>query len=725
MPMPTANLIDTTRESEIQSIAFYEAAIEADEIIVSNYWYLGVAYILEGREDEAQATWFTPLANASPTEIEELTTELLTVLERTANYQAEISHLEEAWLLRQHFWNLAPENLANVLNLIILAQAIDKLTPEYLEELQVLELLQRAEVGSIADSILDEAMSSVLAIRNDLSLEIIELCLNLADPERDLLLRKNLSRAFELFYRHNAGLFAVKLGEICERINPNHLEVCKVVTSLYSDLEHHEQGIAAAQRYYDLAPGIVEKLFGSYLLQRANFTTGNWHGATERINDYRRILSEVIQTSPIDLTYSQRQSLLVSSFFLPYTEDKPQVNKQLQNQATAIFQNNTPSLSSDAEFEKPSLEKKQGILRIGYVGSTFRIHSVGWLNRWLIHHHDRENFQIFLYCVNQSQDDNFNHEWFRRKVHVCSFFDNNAQKIAAQIRADEIDILIDVDSLTFDTTCFVMAHKPAPVQATWLGWDSTGIPAIDYFIADPYVLPDKAQDYYQEKIWRLPSTYLAVDGFEVGTPTLRREDLDIPADAVVYLCSQSGYKRHPENMRLQMRILKEVPNSYFLIKGKSDKTIIQEFFGKIAAEEGVSLDRLRFLERDRDEYTHRANLAIADVVLDTFPYNGATTTLETLWMGIPLVTKVGQQFAARNSYTFMMNAGITEGIAWTDEEYVEWGIKLGTQPELRYLIQGKLKTSRNHAPVWNAKQFTREMEEAYRQMWAIYQQSLN
>ena len=171
-----------------------------------------------------------------------------------------------------------------------------------------------------------------------------------------------------------------------------------------------------------------------------------------------------------------------------------------------------------------------------------------------------------------------------------------------------------------------------------------------------------------------------------------------------------------------MQIIKAVPNSYFLIKGMSDAATIKNFFGTLAAEVGISLDRLRFLDRDRDEYSHRANLAIADVVLDTFPYNGATTTLETLWMGIPMVTQVGQQFAARNSYTFMLNAGITEGIAWNQQEYIEWGIKLGLDRSLRDKIHGKLKSGRTTAPVWNGKQFTRDLEQAYRDMWAQYQE---
>ena len=171
-----------------------------------------------------------------------------------------------------------------------------------------------------------------------------------------------------------------------------------------------------------------------------------------------------------------------------------------------------------------------------------------------------------------------------------------------------------------------------------------------------------------------------------------------------------------------MKILAAVPKGYFLIKGLADEAVMKNFFIEIAEEEGVASDRLCLLSEVASEATHRANLGIADVVLDTFPYNGATTTLETLWMGIPLVTRVGDQFAARNSYTMMMNAGITEGIAWTDEEYVEWGIRLGKEPALRQQVAWKLRQSRHTSPLWNAKQFTREMENAYEQMWKIHTQ---
>jgi predicted O-linked N-acetylglucosamine transferase (SPINDLY family) len=206
----------------------------------------------------------------------------------------------------------------------------------------------------------------------------------------------------------------------------------------------------------------------------------------------------------------------------------------------------------------------------------------------------------------------------------------------------------------------------------------------------------------------------------LGVPTINRNELDIPSDAIVYLCTQRGYKRHPDISRLQLKILREVENSYFLLKGLADEESTKNFYHQIAEQESIDTSRLRFLPDALTESIHRANLGIADVVLDTYPYSGATTSLETLWMCIPIVTKVGEQFSARNTYALMMNAGITEGIAHTDEEYIEWAVRLGKNEDLRQKIAWKLKKSRETSPLWNAKQFTRDMESAYEKMWQIY-----
>jgi predicted O-linked N-acetylglucosamine transferase (SPINDLY family) len=712
---------ESLRDPEFNPIDFYEERIGIDETCVSNYWHLGIAYLLAGREDDAQMAWFTPLSATA--EIDDLTNELVLILEQTAKDLAQEPNLEKVLLVRQHICMLAPDRIDNILKLMILAHSMGSLTSENLLEWRVKELLSEQEkLENIDEDFWADCLRLLIDLGTNISLEIFRSCLQLAGESQPKLASRIMTTAFSLFHQDHNHDIAIKIAEISNDIYPDNLNTLRVLSGFYSLGGVYDKAIETVEQYYRLSQGITDKLLGSHLIQGAHFTAGNWKGASERVDLHRDLLAEFINLSPTGLSHGQTQSLIVSSFFLPYFEDNPRTNKTLQNQLATIYQNNIGTISGGSELEEVSLQKKTGVLRIGYIGSTFRTHSVAWLNRWLIHYHDRESFQVFIYCLNTGKEDEFNHKWFRDKVAVSSYCNGHPQETAAQIRADEIDILIDLDSLTFDLTGFVMAYKPAPVQVSWLGWDSSGIPAIDYFIADPYVLPDDAQDYYQEKIWRLPQTYLAVDGFEVGIPTLRREDLDIPADAVVYLSSQSGYKRHPDCIRSQMEIIKAVPNSYFLIKGKSDAATIQNFFGTLAAEVGISLDRLRFLDRDVDEYTHRANLAIADIVLDTFPYNGATTTLETLWMGIPLVTQVGQQFAARNSYTFMLNAGIEEGIAWSEQEYIEWGIKLGLDRDLRNAIQGKLRSGRTTAPVWNAKQFTLDMEQAYRGMWEKYKE---
>jgi predicted O-linked N-acetylglucosamine transferase (SPINDLY family) len=721
MILPTATPTGSISTPVFNAINFYEEQICIEETCASHYWNLGVAYLLAGREEDAQLAWFTPLS--ATTEIDNLTKDLIVVLERTAKDLVEISGIEQAWLVRQHIRILAPERLENILESIVLANSLGNLTSKDLIEWQVSDLLSKRDpIDVIDENLLIRCLRALIDIQTDKSLEIIRYCLQLAGEKQHQLTSKIVVTSFNLLHQTNAAEFATKLAEICNDICPNSLDTLCTLSGFYSLHGIYDKSIDMANQYYQLAPTIVERLFGSYLIQSAYFSAGNWEGANARVNLHRDLLSELIRISPQNLHNGETQRLVVSSFFLPYIEDNPSTNKVLQNELAAIYQQNVGRITIKSELEKTSLQKKTNCLRIGYIASTFKVHSVAWLNRWLIHHHDRESFQIFIYCLTINKEDEFNHKWFRNKVDVSYYCNGHPEETAAQIRADEIDILIDLDSLTYDLTAFVMAYKPAPVQISWLGWDSSGIPAIDYFIADPYVLPDDAQDYYQEKIWRLPQTYLAVNGFEIGIQTLRREDLDIPSDAVIYLSSQSGYKRHPESIRCQMEIIKAVPNSYFLIKGKSDPETIENFFGKLATEVGISLDRLRFLKRDIDEYTHRANLAIADIVLDTFPYNGATTTLETLWMGIPMVTQVGQQFAARNSYTFMLNAGITEGIAWSEQEYIEWGIRLGLDRELRYTVQNKLREARTTAPVWNAKKFTLEMEQAYRDMWAKYQE---
>jgi predicted O-linked N-acetylglucosamine transferase (SPINDLY family) len=499
----------------------------------------------------------------------------------------------------------------------------------------------------------------------------------------------------------------------------SNLDVLRDLARFYRAAFRYIEALNAVKSYAQAAIDLPDKIFANYLLLHALLSGGSqWEEIRELADQQSALIRSLIAENPQNLSRKEANRLFGCTFHLPYIEDCPKINRPLQNELVKLAHDNLGCYQPPAPIQK---EKRP--LRIGYIAHCFAKHSVGWLSRWIFKHHDHEQFQIYTYSfLDKPNSLDSVKSWIAGYSDKFYRLGYDSAEIAKIIRQDEIDILVDLDSITSDVCCEVMTMKPAPIQVTWLGLDASGLPAIDYFIADPYVLPENAQEYYAEKIWRLPNTYIAVDGFEVLFPTLQRDRLGIPDDAIVYFSSQGGCKRYPDTVRLQMQILKAVPNSYFLIKGDADQEEIQTFFKQIAEQVGVSCDCLRFLPMAETEAEHRANLDIADVVLDTYPYNGATTTMETLWMCIPMVTKVGQQFAARNSYTMMMNAGITEGIAWTDAEYVEWGIKLGTDENLRKQVFWKLKESRKTSPLWNAKQFTREMESAYEQMWQIYTQ---
>lgn len=711
----------------------YEQAIETEPLLLSHYWHLGLMLLLQGQETEAQTTWLMVMMEGEAEEIEVWNCELVEVLQQEAERQEARNAHSLALTLRQNLREIAPEEINNLLSLIGLAVELKTYGGEELQEFRVIELLKSgAEVVSfdLLASVLERVLQYAPFLQS--SLDLAEASLSYAKDESKVLRLLNLflKAAIDISYFKKQPGIAATLCELGLRIAPEQPECLHHLCSFYQDSEQYQKGIETAILYLQISDNFVDEIIARKSLIRALMSTGgHWQEAQKIFEELAPLLDALVENPPTNLTPLQVSRLLNTYFFAPYFRDCPTEDRVRQNQIARIYHMNAEihqrermQQYAEGHQQRHSQQTPERRLKIGYLSHCFKAHSVGWLARWVFQYADRENFEIYAYMITSPNTYEPLQAWYAEQV-TKTYKSASPEELAEEIYQDKIDILIDVDSITLDCPCAVFALKPAPIQVTWLGWDGSGLPTIDYFIADPYVLPESAKEYYNEKIWRLPATYIAVDGFEVDVPTLRRNDLNIEADAIVYLSSQIGYKRHWDTMRLQMQIVKQVPNSYFLIKGLGELDAMREFFTTLAEEEGFDRERLRFLPSVASETIHRANLTIADIVLDTYPYNGATTTLETLWMGIPLVTRVGEQFAARNSYTMMMNAGITEGIAWTDEEYVGWGVRLGKDETLRKEISWKLKKSRQTAPLWNGKQFTREMEKAYREMWRIYIQS--
>jgi predicted O-linked N-acetylglucosamine transferase (SPINDLY family) len=686
------------------------------------YWQLGLVHLLQGQDLEAQICWSAPCEDAeSEAEIIAITADLFNYLDRIGGQKYSGSDWADTLAICNCLRELDPYHLPSILRSIVASSELEEFRFDCLSEWQLVTALE--SIGTpdpeFDRDLLKQAIYKILEDGNVDSIPVIvEIINTFEDFNRDIVESiVNYCSTIWNVYQHKD--FTAKLLISLEPVAQSKIAIQQNLAQYSSKLELHQQAIDASHRFYqhcvDLNLDLSYQIFSNYYILMMALSAGKWSDAKDAIDRQEKLFDLVISERPEKLGLAAIAWPVQATMILPYLDDRARENRYIHNQIARICAervNLAPVPVEPIELVKPA-----GVLRIGYIAMSLNDHSVGSLCRWLWKYHNHEKFQIFTYAVAQNPQDRIYQRFFAAESDVSYCLGVNPSEISAQIKADEIDILIDLDSVTFDITCQVMAAKSAPVQVTWLGWDASGIPTIDYYIADDLVLPANAEEYYQEKIWRMPGSYLAVDGFDVGIPTLKRVDLDIPDDAVIYWSGQAGFKRHPDTIRLQLEIIKRVPNSFLLIKGKSDRQIITDLFGSIAAEVGVDLERLRFINGSKEQETYRANLGIADVVLDTFPYNGATTTLETLWMGIPIVTKVGEQFSARNSYTFMKHAGLDEGMAWTDEEYINWGVKLGLDPDLRAQIKDKLRSARHTSDLWNGEKFTRQMEAAYTQMW--------
>jgi predicted O-linked N-acetylglucosamine transferase (SPINDLY family) len=518
------------------------------------------------------------------------------------------------------------------------------------------------------------------------------------DQELDFLL--NLTRSLGLVRKPQFMKRNIELGkEYLERSLPLSIEICLLQSLLGASLSLYGVNVEI-RPYYDRYKASLSQI------------------------------SELTLENNLEYSFYFNFYMVISiGMILFYFEDIPKVNRVLRSHLASLATQSIQSLfQEEIKSYKNNLKNRiftqintlSKCLRIGYISDCICQHSVGWLVRWTLKYHNPNLFEIYTYSTFNPQDflhDRLIDQYGDHVRHIPL----PIKTITDQIQADKIDILVDLGSLSEFMTCMVAAVKPAPIQVTWLGLDASAIPTIDYYLADRFSLPDDAQEYYSEKLIKMPYCYIAVDGFELDRPSLTRFDLGIPDTAILYLSSQSGYKRHPDHMKLQVQILAQVPQSYLLIKGmKTDESTILKGFQELAVSWGVESDRIKIMPSTPREETHRANLKIADVILDTYPYNGATTTLEALWCEVPLVTRVGQQFAARNSYSMLMNTGVTEGIAWTDEEYVNWGVRFGLNQDLRDRVRWKLRQSKRTSPLWDARQFTRDLEAVYQQIWERY-----
>jgi protein O-GlcNAc transferase len=351
-------------------------------------------------------------------------------------------------------------------------------------------------------------------------------------------------------------------------------------------------------------------------------------------------------------------------------------------------------------------------LRIGYVSADFRDHIVGRSLLPLIRHHDRRSFEITCYS-NVRRSDEMTRQFQQSADRWRDILAVSDEQTAEQICEDEIDILIDLALHTGRNRLLVFARKPAPIQATYLGYPgSTGLSAIDYRLSDPFIDPLGTDGDYTEKTIRLSHTYLCWQwngkDAPVGPPPARMNGY------VTFGCMNNFCKITPAVLETWGKLMSVLPNSRLILRCPSGSPL-QRVLATLG-EYGIDPTRIDLIGRlPADQYVDLYHSI--DIALDPFPYTGHTTSLDALWMGVPLVTLSGQTAVGRGGRSILSNLGLPEFIAHSPDQYIQIALglanDLGQLAALRKGLRARLASS----PLVNAEQLARDLEAAFRHMW--------
>lgn len=366
----------------------------------------------------------------------------------------------------------------------------------------------------------------------------------------------------------------------------------------------------------------------------------------------------------------------------------------------------------------PSLSGPQGYghqrLRIGYLSSDFCSHAVSILTAELYGLHDRNRVEVYGF-------DWSNEDGSPLRARVIAGMDQhirihslNDEQAARLIRSHEIDILVDLHGLTLGARPNILAYRPAPVQITWLGLPGpTALPEIDYVIADPFVLPPELEPYFTEKPLHMPRTFQINDRQRQVGPRPERAACGLPEDAFVFCAFNNNFKFNPEVFGAWMRILARVPGS--LLWMVADNEQVRSNLQRQAELAGVAKERLVFAGRVVPaEYL--ARYQVADLFLDTIPFNGGTTASDALWAGLPVLTCAGRTFSSRMAGSLLQAVDLAELITYDLQAYENLAVELGQERGRVEAMKRKLRDERLSCALFDSARFVRDLEDRYEQV---------
>ena len=360
-------------------------------------------------------------------------------------------------------------------------------------------------------------------------------------------------------------------------------------------------------------------------------------------------------------------------------------------------------------------------IRIGYFSADFKNHPVALLLAELIELHDRDQFEIYAFSLKGAEKDD--EARIRLSLAFDKFLDleTKTEVEIAQIARDlEIDIAIDLGGHTEFAPTGIMACRAAPIQVNYLGYPGTmGAEYMDYIVADPTLIPPESRQFYAEKVVYLPDTYMVDDSKRLPSgKVFTRQECGLPETGFVFCCFNNSYKFNEKMLQTWSNILRSTANSVLWVSENNEafrKNLLLEFLKR-----GINSDRIIFAKRLDSMADHLARLSVADLFLDTNPYNAHTTAVDALKAGVPVLTFLGQSFAGRVAASLLNAVGMPELVTISLEDYEKMAIELASDAVRMEAIRARLAENRLIAPLFNTKLYTKNIESAYLEIYRRY-----
>lgn len=513
-------------------------------------------------------------------------------------------------------------------------------------------------------------------------------------------------------------------------INPDHLNALGMAGTLLGELGKKEEGLIQLKKALEQNPnhwGFRVKY--ADLLHKSHHLTDaiEHYNIAQKQKPDNRLLNNIasiqvkqgltreamnnFKKSQADLT-GDGKALIQSNIIMcqHYLDGDPVKAKAAIEKWAALF----PSRQKKERSFSNTPDKNRR-LKVGYVSADFRVHPVGFFMIPVFHNRDRKNFDLYCYS-NTRQIDGVTAFLKKHSDHWRETMTWSDGKLTETIINDGIDILIDLAGHTAHNRLGVFADRAAPVQISAGGhFCSTGLPQIDYLVCDDKHVPEQLEHYITEKPLRLPDSYTCY-----GPPSTQQVPGHCPFEDRGYITFGSFNnlaKISDHCIRLWSKVLNAVPKSRLLLRTQAltDKGTSDRLLARFKAE-GFPVDRL-IMEGGAPHQDFIQSYRDVDIALDTTPYSGGLTTLEALWMGVPVMTLTGETFASRHSTAHLKNCGLDQLIAATEKDFVSIATTLCADQEALKTLKTGLRDRLSNSPLCDGKGYTKNLEQALRHVW--------